>query len=90
LKDQPGYVIRPADLDVDRARARVERAASRFSRVWVVGQSKRSFASSTADQARLLAWMDARWQPIGDLAAVTGGDPDIRLYATGGRRPEGP
>jgi 4-amino-4-deoxy-L-arabinose transferase-like glycosyltransferase len=90
LTDQPGYVIKPADLDFERARARVEQAAARFSRVWVVGQSRRSFASNTVEQARLLAWMDTKWQRLGDLAAVTGGDPDIRLYGTAGRRPEGP
>jgi len=90
LKDQPGYVIKPGDLDVEQARARVEHAAGRFRRLWVVGHSRRSFASDAVEQARLLAWMDARWTPRGDLASVTGGDPDIRLYETSGRRPEGP
>jgi hypothetical protein len=81
LEDQPGYVIKPPQLEFEPARARVERAATEFSRLWVVGQSRRSFASDPSEQARLLAWMDARFRPLGDLDAVTDGDPEIRLYA---------
>ena len=81
LEDQPGYVIKPPQLEFEPARARVERAAAEFSRLWVVGQSRRSFASDPSEQARLLAWMDARFRPLGDLDAVTDGDPEIRLYA---------
>jgi hypothetical protein len=81
LEDQPGYVIKPPQLEFEPARRRVERAATEFSRLWVVGQSRRSFASDPSEQARLLAWMDARFSPLGDLDAVTDGDPEIRLYA---------
>jgi mannosyltransferase len=80
LEDQPGYVIKPPLLEFEPARARVERAATEFSRLWVVGQSRRSFASDPAEQTRLLAWMDTRFSAREDLDAVTGGDPEIRLY----------
>ncbi len=83
LEDQPGYVIKPPLLEFEPARARVERAAAEFSRLWVVGQSRRSFASDPVEQARLLAWMDTRFRALGDLDSVTGGDPEIRLYAAG-------
>jgi len=81
LEDQPGYVIKPPLLEFEPARARVERAATEFSRLWLVGQSRRSFASDPGEQARLLAWMDTRFSALGDLDAVTGGDPEIRLFA---------
>jgi hypothetical protein len=87
LEDQPGYVIKPPTLELERAKVRVERAATRFARLWVVGQSRRSFASDAEAQTRLLEWMDSRWARLGDLTTVTNGDPDIRLYDTGGRRP---
>jgi 4-amino-4-deoxy-L-arabinose transferase-like glycosyltransferase len=81
LVDQPGYAIKPPLLEFDRARARVEQAANRYPRVWVIGQSRRSFASDPVEQARLFAWMDTRFSPISSLNDETGGDPEIRLYA---------
>jgi hypothetical protein len=85
LEDQPGYVIKPPLLQFDRARERVEDAAGRYTRLWVIGQSGRSFASDPAEQARLFAWMDARFSRTAHLNEVTHGDPRIQAYAVRNR-----
>ncbi len=81
LEDQPGYVIKPPAIRFDSARPRVEAMGRQYDRVWIVGQSARSFASNAAEEQRLFAWMDARYGRLDDLSALTGGDPVVRLYA---------
>jgi uncharacterized membrane protein len=81
LADQPGYVIKPPPIEFDRAAARITGAAAMHPRLWIVGQSRRSFASDAQEESRLFAWMDARFDRVADLDALTGGDPVVRLYA---------
>ena len=45
LVDQPGYVIKPAAIRLSEAQPRIEAAARQATRLWIVGQSMRSFAS---------------------------------------------
>lgn len=79
--EQTTYVIKPTPLDVETAKSRVLEAARTHERLWVVGQSERSFSSGDhAEERDLLAWMDGRFGQIDDLGAVTGGDPVVRLY----------
>ncbi len=84
LEDQPGYVIKPPALTFDEARARAQRAAATYRRFWVVGQSRRAFASDAREEARVLAWMDQTYVRADDLGVMTGGDPVVRLYAVTG------
>ena len=87
LEDQDTYVIKPPPLDLPRAQARVRQAAARHDRVWIVGQSERSFAfDETEPEGQLLAWLDEHYERVDDLDALTGGDPWIRAY----RRPAAP
>ena len=81
LEDQERYVIKPPPLTLEQARTRVLDAASRHPRLWLVGESTRSFASDAAEEARLLAWMDETFDRVSTLDALTGGDPTVRLYA---------
>jgi hypothetical protein len=94
LEEQTSYVIKAPPLDLARAQARVRQAAERHDRVWVVGQSEKSFASDPGDEARLFAWLDDHYERVADLDALTGGDPHIRLYgraaAGAGARTEDP
>jgi hypothetical protein len=87
LEDQERYVIKPPPLAFDRARTRVLDAASRHPRLWLVGESTRSFASNAAEEARLLAWMDETFDQVSTLDALTGGDPTVRLYAVRSESP---
>jgi 4-amino-4-deoxy-L-arabinose transferase-like glycosyltransferase len=80
LEEQGVYVIKPPPLDVARAQARVQITASRYPRVWIVGQSKKSFASDADAERHLLTWMDATYTRGADLSALTGGDPVVRQY----------
>jgi hypothetical protein len=48
--------------------------------VWIVGQSKKSFASDADAERHLLTWMDATYTRGADLSALTGGDPVVRQY----------
>ena len=80
LVDQPGYVIKPPALRADAAREVVRREAARHGRLWIVGQSTRSFASSDVEEQRLLQWMDAELGRVETLDGLTGGDPAVRLY----------
>lgn len=80
LEDQHTYVIKPPPVRLGVAQARVGTAAARHERLWVIGQSRRSFASDAAEEARILAWMDAEYERVADLDHLTGGDPVIRLY----------
>jgi hypothetical protein len=86
LEDQGGYVIKPPPVDLKRARDRIGDAATEFSRMWVIGQSTRSYASDAREQERILAWMDSAYDRTADLGALTGNDPVIRLYTV---RPPG-
>jgi hypothetical protein len=66
--EQTTYVIKPAPLDVEIAKGRVLDAARTHQRLWVVGQSERSFSSRDHEQERdLLAWMGAQFTQIDDL-----------------------
>lgn len=80
LEDQKEYVIKPPSVEFSRARARIAAAASTHPRMWVIGQSPRSFASDAKEQARVLAWMDATYERAADLGNLTGNDPIVRLY----------
>ena len=80
LEDQEGYVIKPPPVELERARARIGAAAAVYSRIWIVGQSTRSFASDAREEARVLAWMDETFTRAADLGALTGNDPIVRLY----------
>jgi hypothetical protein len=80
LEDQDGYVIKPPPVRFEPARARALQAAARHERLWLVGQSPRSFASDPAEEARIVNWMDAEFTRVADLDYLTGGDPAIRLY----------
>lgn len=81
LVEQETYVIKPSPLDVERARQRIEAARARFARVWVVGGTQRSFATSAPAEAELFRWLDRTFTLEADLDGLTGGDPSIRLYA---------
>ena len=85
LVDQPGYVMKPAAIQLVDAQPRIEAAARQATRLWVVGQSLRSFASDANEESRVLAWMDQTYRRVDDLGALTGDDPHIRVYAVGGR-----
>ena len=80
LDEQDTYVIKPESIRFDRARARILETASTHARMWVVGQSVRSFASDSAEEARVLAWMDETFVRAVDLGTLTGSDPVVRLY----------
>jgi 4-amino-4-deoxy-L-arabinose transferase-like glycosyltransferase len=80
LEDQEGYVIKPPPVEFERARARIGTAAAEYSRIWIIGQSTRSFASDAREQARVLAWMDETYDRAADLGGLTGDDPIVRLY----------
>ncbi|MEO8071456.1 MAG: hypothetical protein ABI652_08635 [Acidobacteriota bacterium] len=82
LEDQQVYVIKPPPVEFAHARARIEEAAARHPRLWVVGQSTKSFASDAREEGRIFAWMDQTYRRLDDLSALTDGDPTIRLYAT--------
>ncbi len=81
LEDQGTYVIKPPDLQFDLARRHILEAAARYERMWVIGQSPRSFASDPAEEQRVLHWMDGRYssesvaRPPG-----LGAEPELRLY----------
>jgi 4-amino-4-deoxy-L-arabinose transferase-like glycosyltransferase len=81
LVEQATYVIKPDPLVVDLAKNRVLNAARAHDRLWIVGQSPRSFSSrDAAQEAELLAWMEARFGRVDDLGALTGNDPVVRLF----------
>ena len=85
LEEQSAYVIKPPPLDLARAQARVEDAAARYDRLWIVGQSGRSFAfDDPTAEARLFTWLDQQYERVSDLDTMTAGDPRIRLYDTAG------
>jgi uncharacterized membrane protein len=85
LVDQPGYVMKPAAIRLSDAQPRIEAAARQATRLWVVGQSMRSFASDVNEESRVLAWMDQTYRRVDDLGGLTGDDPHILVYAVGGR-----
>jgi hypothetical protein len=85
LEDQKEYVIKPPAVELARARARIEAAAATHPRMWVIGQSPRSFSSDAREQARVLAWMDGAYDRVADLGNLTGNDPVVRLYAVRNR-----
>lgn len=81
LVEQTTYVIKPKPLDVEVAKTRTLAAARAHDRVWIVGQSPRSFSfGDDAQERELLAWMDARLGRLDDLGVLTGDDPVVRLY----------
>lgn len=81
LEDQPGYAIKPGSLRLEQAQRRVIDAAGGHDRLWLVGQSPRSFASDAATQRELVAWMRSTFgQPVLDLGSATGRDPEILLF----------
>ena len=81
LVEQATYVIKPKPLDVEVAKARALESARTHERLWVVGQSPRSFSSrDAAEERELLAWLDMRFGRLDDLGALTGDDPVVRLY----------
>jgi hypothetical protein len=89
LSEQQDYVIKPGPLVVDDAKARVRAAAAAHPRLWVIGQSLRSFSSQDEAQEReLLAWMDGELARADDLGGLTNNDPVVRLYR--GRAPGEP
>ena len=85
LKEQGGYVLKPAALRVEAAQRRVTDVLRTHRRFWIVGQSRRSFASDADAERQLLGWMDATFTRLEDLGWLTGGDPAVRLYAPVGR-----
>jgi hypothetical protein len=89
IDEQESYVIKPAPVRFDHARSRVIATAAEHPRMWVIGQSARSFASDEREQARVLEWMDRTYRRTIDLAPVIGSDPIVRLYerATDGAEP---
>ena len=80
IDEQETYVIKPAAVRFERARARILEAAADHPRMWLVGQSKRSFAADAVEEARIIAWMEGTYHRADDLGALTGADPIIRLY----------
>jgi uncharacterized membrane protein len=80
LTEQPEYVIKPEPLDAAAARSRLEGALASARRIWVIGASRRSFASSDREQQALLEWMSRRYGELARLDGLTGGDPEVRLY----------
>jgi mannosyltransferase len=80
LEDQGTYVIKPASITLERAEPRVLAAARAHDRLWIVGQTTRSFASDPIEEARVLAWMDATFHRLDDLNGLTHADPVVRLY----------
>lgn len=82
LEDQGGYVIKPPYITLDVAAPRAQAAARSYDRMFVVGQSLRSFVSDPVEEKRVFDWMDHTFQRVDDLSALTGGDPIVRLYAT--------
>ncbi len=80
LDDQGTYVIKPPPMDPESARPRVLEAAERYDRMWVIGQSIRSFASDPAAEERLFEWLDQRYEREDALRTGDTGDPQIRLY----------
>jgi len=79
--EQPDYVIKPAPLGVDVAKARVREAAASHARLWVIGQSRRSFSSADEAQEReLLGWLDGEFVRADDLGGLTHDDPVVRAY----------
>jgi hypothetical protein len=84
IDEQDAYVIKPPPVRFEQARSRVAAAAADHPRLWVIGQSSRSFASDPREEARVLEWMDRTYARAADLAAVVGPDPVVRLYE---RRP---
>jgi 4-amino-4-deoxy-L-arabinose transferase-like glycosyltransferase len=87
LEDQERYVIKPPPVELARARSRILAAATVHPRMWVVGESTRSYASDPLEEARVLDWMDAAYNRTADLGRLTGDDPIVRLYA---RRDDAP
>ena len=87
LSEQAEYVIKPEPLDAIAAIPRLETSLRSARRVWVVGESRRSFASSEPEERRLLAWMERRYGELARLDALTGGDPAVRLYRADGAAP---
>lgn len=85
LEDQGTYVIKPQALTFETAWLRVVGAARDHDRFWVIGQSRRSFASDAQEERRLLAVLDVAFVRRDDLSLITGSDPVVRLYE---RRPE--
>ncbi len=81
LVDQPGYVIKPPPFDAAQAQQRVREAIGRYGRVWLIGQSRRSFITELGPEQQLRAWMDATFDRVKDLGSLTGHDPEIGLYA---------
>lgn len=79
LEDQGVYVIKPPALELDAVRSRVVAFMEQYDRVWIVGQSTRSFASDAMEERRLFTWIDG-YGRLDDLSGLTGGDPIIRLY----------
>jgi 4-amino-4-deoxy-L-arabinose transferase-like glycosyltransferase len=89
LDEQDSYVIKPEGVRFDRARARIVETAARHPRMWLVGQSPRSFASDAGEEAKVLAWMDQTFTRVIDLGVLTASDPVVRLYEVRGpSRPE--
>jgi hypothetical protein len=80
LEEQEAYVIKPPPLDLDRAESRIRAAAGTHPRLWIVGQSTKSFASDADAEGQLFAWLDAHARRLADFDALTDGDPHIRLY----------
>jgi hypothetical protein len=86
LDDQGVYVMMPPRLTLDVARRRVLDLSASYTRLWLVGQSQRSFASDPAEERKLLGWMRDRFgAPVENLDPLTGGDPAIAAFRTAGR-----
>ncbi len=81
LEDQGTYAIKPPPLTFEVARPRVQAAAQAYERLWLIGQSKRSFASDAREELRLVRWMDREYSLVEDFSRLTGADPIIRLYS---------
>lgn len=81
LEDQETYSIKPPSLSLDVAKPRVQAAAGSYERLWLIGQSPRSFASDAREEQRLVRWMNQQYTVVDDLSALTGADPIIRVYS---------
>ena len=82
LEDQAHYEVKPESVRLETAVPRIEDAAGRYRRLWVIGQSPRSFVSDEGEQRRLLEWMNHSYRCVEDLGATIGPDPVVRAYVT--------
>ena len=76
LEDQGTYAIKPPALSLEVAKPRVLAAAGAHERLWLIGQSKRSFASDAREEQRLVRWMNQEVQSRGRSERADGRRPD--------------